>query len=315
MDDLRRLSSVSRNPLTRELLAAGRADAPSRDARRTAAVAIGIAATVATTATAGGAAAGTATGTVAASKWLGGFGLLKLVGATVVSGAVVVGAAHEAREIYGSGSFATPTPALTARAHVSAPPSRARVGAPAIPAPSAASQVALDQASEATPAQPSEITLGQASQVMLTHASEASAPVATSHAPVDSTGESAGVLSTRRPLASPPILPRTASPRVAPVPEDALRNEVERLDHARATLGEGRAAFALAELKSYERAFPRGALRDEAELLRIEALAQAGEVDAARGRAERLLAGDERGPHARRVRALLASLRSGAGAH
>src|SRR5262249_26085826 len=88
----------------------------------------------------------------------------------------------------------------------------------------------------------------------------------------------------------PASTPAPTAPRIAPpppphrpLPDDAtLPSEVQHLDHTRATLAQGFAAAALAELDAYERAFPTGALSDEAELLRIESLAQAGDVGAAR---------------------------------
>ena len=122
MTQLRRLTSTSPNPLTRALLAAGREDAPSRQARVNAAIAIGIAGGLATTATAGGAAAGTATtGTVAASKSIGAATLLKVVGTTVVSGALVVGVVHEKQYL------AAPAPLSSAHTVVAAAPAQAAV--------------------------------------------------------------------------------------------------------------------------------------------------------------------------------------------
>lgn len=288
MKELRRLRSTSPNPLTRELLAAGRNEGPSRDARRNAAIAIGLAATATTTATAGGAAAGTATGTAAASKWLGGLGLLKLVGATVVSGAVVVGVAHEANKANQASHLASVLPpAMNAAMSARAPTAAARVKSPESPQPLPLATPPIEERKETPP--PSAETAG----------------VASAFPPP------------MRPLPFPPVA-RGASPAASPVHgvEDAtLREEVERLDRVRASLAAGRSAVGLAELDAYDRAFPNGALGDEAELLRIETLAQMGALAAARSRAERLLARDEHGPHARRVRALLASLPRDGSAH
>ena len=215
------------------------------------------------------AATGTATGTAAASKWLGGLGLLKLVGATVVGSAVVVGVVREPRFLAAS---APATTVLVARA----------------PA----------HASSATPVS----SLPPAPQVAL----------AAIEPPTHATAASSS-----RPRIAPPssVAELVPSSATASHDEATLRREVDRLDRARAALAEGRPASALAELKAYDRAFPKGALSDEAELVRIEALAQIGEVDSARTRAELLVARDEEGPHVRRLRALLASLPRGAGAH
>jgi hypothetical protein len=104
---------------------------------------------------------------------------------------------------------------------------------------------------------------------------------------------------------------RSPSP---PAAADAtLRLEVERLDQARATLARGDVTAALAELRAYQAAFPGGVLRDEAALLQVEALAQGEDTRAAMFAAEALLARDPEGPHARRLRALVASLRARSG--
>jgi hypothetical protein len=277
MTQLRRLTSTSPNPLTRALLAAGREDAPSHRARVNAAIAIGVAGGLATTATAGGAAAGTATtGTVAASKWIGAATLLKVVGTTVVSGALVVGVVHEKQYL------AAPAPLSGAHAAVAAAPA----------------QAAVRVAHASTPPPPDSAPAP----------SEAPPPVEAT--PIELPALAA---TPRAPLA-PSITARPALRAAPDHVEATLRDEVQRLDRVHAQVAAGKVQEALADLTAYDRAFPKGALSDEAELLRIETLVEAGDIGVARARAERLLAEDEHGPHARRVRALLASLRSGAGA-
>jgi hypothetical protein len=242
------------SPLAQALLQAGRQDRPSDDARMKAALAIGVVGTVATTATVGGAAGG-ATGTAVASKWLGSAGLIKLLGATVAGGALVVGAVSEPWRTVASAPAPAPH-AEVARAH-------ARSAAPATPA---------------RPQAPSPVD----------HDDPVALPV----------------------LAEPSASPRVSgggrrAARVTPVDDDAaLRGEVQRLDCARAALAAGDAARAQTALAVYDRTFPSGALREEADLLRIEALAQSGDTIAAKVRAEALLARDPSGPHARRLRAL-----------
>lgn len=255
MSDLPRLSSASPSPLTRALLEAGRGDHPSDLARAQAAMALGLAGAAVTTAVAG--AAGTATGTAAASKWLGAMGLVKLVGATAVGGALVVGVA--ARQPWRVETPPAPC-ASPKQAPVSAPP-------PAVGNPRELASV-----------------------------------------------DDAPPIAVARP--APPASSARATLRSSPPPAAAdatLRLEVERLDHARATLARGDAVAALAECRAYEAAFPRGALGDEAALLRVEALAQGEDTRAAMFAAEGLLARDPEGPHARRLRALVASLRARAG--
>jgi hypothetical protein len=104
--------------------------------------------------------------------------------------------------------------------------------------------------------------------------------------------------------------PRTLTPpaRDVAVPErgHGLLEEVSLLDRARAQLETPqRAAHVLAE---YERRFPRGELTLEAELLRVDVAARAGQRDEAVARARTLLAK----PGGARYRARLAPLLSGA---
>ncbi|XXY52134.1 hypothetical protein WME91_13410 [Sorangium sp. So ce269] len=69
----------------------------------------------------------------------------------------------------------------------------------------------------------------------------------------------------------------------------ALQAELETLDAARATLSSGNAQGALSLLDAYTRKHPRGRLRLEAEVVRIDALAKSGRTDAAAQRAEAFL--------------------------
>lgn len=62
----------------------------------------------------------------------------------------------------------------------------------------------------------------------------------------------------------------------------ALRDELTRLERARTALHDRRARVALSTLDDYDRAYPRGALREEAEALRIETLLALDEVARAR---------------------------------
>lgn len=82
----------------------------------------------------------------------------------------------------------------------------------------------------------------------------------------------------------------------------ALRAELSALDAARAALAGGNPQGALALLDSYDRANPRGLLRLEAEVLRIDALAKSGRTEAAKKRAEAFLARHPNSVLASRVR-------------
>lgn len=86
---------------------------------------------------------------------------------------------------------------------------------------------------------------------------------------------------------------------------DALAEEIARLDAVRHMLAANRLAPALAALQSYERDYAAGSLRQEATLLRIEALQRAGRKVEARVLADRYLADNPDSPHGPRIRALV----------
>ena len=77
------------------------------------------------------------------------------------------------------------------------------------------------------------------------------------------------------------------------------------LDRARGLMTTGHAVSALAVLDTYDVTFPHGALSQEAEALRIDALARSGQKDSARARATRFLAAHPESPQAPRVRAIV----------
>jgi hypothetical protein len=83
-------------------------------------------------------------------------------------------------------------------------------------------------------------------------------------------------------------------PAHAARPSVTLAHELSSIDAARGMLARGDAAGALARLDAYGRAYPRGRLGLEAEVLRIDALGESGRADAARVRAEAFL---QRHPH------------------
>jgi hypothetical protein len=94
-----------------------------------------------------------------------------------------------------------------------------------------------------------------------------------------------------------------ADPR--PAASGALAAELSELDHARSKLADGDAKGALAVLDDYARTYPRGRLGLEAEVLRIDALAQSGDMRAAKKRAEAFLKKHPKGVLAPRVRRYL----------
>jgi hypothetical protein len=84
---------------------------------------------------------------------------------------------------------------------------------------------------------------------------------------------------------SPDPAPATApslAAKPAPAANADLRAELGALDAVRSALADGRPPRALSLVATYFRAFPRGRLYPEAEVLRIDALAKAGQPNAAR---------------------------------
>jgi hypothetical protein len=90
----------------------------------------------------------------------------------------------------------------------------------------------------------------------------------------------------RLPTVTPPAGIATTSPTRAAgsggSASSALRAELAALDAVRSTLASGDSVGALSFLDAYFRTFPRGRLRPEAEVLRIDALAKGGRLDDAR---------------------------------
>jgi hypothetical protein len=95
----------------------------------------------------------------------------------------------------------------------------------------------------------------------------------------------------------------SSAPSTAPT-ESPLARELRLLDDARSALGRGDASGALAALDRHDRAFPAGALRTEANVMRAEALLARGDRAAARKLASDLLARDPSGPAAKRLRTI-----------
>jgi len=117
--------------------------------------------------------------------------------------------------------------------------------------------------------------------------------------------------SAEAPTAPAPLLPTAAKtppaapPALEPPRALGLGQEVAALDRARDALAAGNAAGALRQVDEYESQFPRGALAQEATALRIEALLQQGNRDAAVRLADRFLASNPKSPHAARIRLLV----------
>ena len=94
--------------------------------------------------------------------------------------------------------------------------------------------------------------------------------------------------------------PKPAASSRASTPSD-LREEIRLLDQAREALKNEAPAQALERLGVYTARFPRGAFRQEAMVLRIEALGRSGDQARARAMASRFLKDHPESPHAERV--------------
>jgi hypothetical protein len=105
------------------------------------------------------------------------------------------------------------------------------------------------------------------------------------------------------PVQAPPAAAEPAAQLELPR-TPALAEEIARLDGVRRLLADGQGRAALAALRRYAVEHPEGALRQEAELLRIEAWQRAGQPARARALAGRFLADNPDSPHAPRVREL-----------
>jgi hypothetical protein len=114
------------------------------------------------------------------------------------------------------------------------------------------------------------------------------------------------------PSAVPAPAEEAKAPKRAPAraPSDDVREEIRLLDHARAALLQRAPSRALERLAQYAQRFPRGALRQEAAVLRIEALRGQGDQAQAAALAQQFLAKHPGSPHAERVMAAAASAKA-----
>jgi hypothetical protein len=104
--------------------------------------------------------------------------------------------------------------------------------------------------------------------------------------------------------ASPNALP--AGDQVAPAaePTGSVAREIEAIERVRSELGRKDGQAALSALGRYASEHPRGVLAHEADVLRVEALLQAGDAPAALELAQQLLARHGESPHRARLEAL-----------
>ncbi len=105
---------------------------------------------------------------------------------------------------------------------------------------------------------------------------------------------------------TPPSESAVPATKASSAPVD-LREEIRLIDQARVAVRQQATDRALERLARYQARFPRGAFRQEATVLRIEALAQRGEQARARTLARQFLAEHPDSPHAERVTGAVAS--------
>ena len=110
----------------------------------------------------------------------------------------------------------------------------------------------------------------------------------------------------------PPAMPRShdgPEPAVTTAPDipspSSLVAETAHLDRAREALAGGDWATCLQRVTHYEATFPKGVLRPEATLLRIEALVRAGDRVTARRLARAFAEAHPSSPHLDRLDSLL----------
>jgi hypothetical protein len=102
-------------------------------------------------------------------------------------------------------------------------------------------------------------------------------------------------------------LPDTADRPAPVVVRDHLRHESALLTRARAELRSGNPHAAQATLSRMQREFPAGALRQERDVLGIEALAAEGNTEAAARGARAFIVAHPESPHAATLHRFLAS--------
>jgi hypothetical protein len=108
-----------------------------------------------------------------------------------------------------------------------------------------------------------------------------------------------------QPVSEAPLVEAPAQPARAIRAQSGLRLEQEAalLAEVQGALRSGQAATALTKLESYDRRFPTGMLRAEADAARVFALCSAGRVDKARASAARFVQRYPSSPAAARVQA------------
>jgi predicted lipid-binding transport protein (Tim44 family) len=180
----------------------------------------------------------------------------------------------------------------------------AKVIGPAIVA-LGASAVAIWMATRPAPAPPSAVPTSDVPVVTASAMNQVSAEPSAAPLPAAEVPTEPPAIATSAPRmhAAPKLFVAPAPSASAVSAADRLREEAEGVRKVRLLLREKNAPAALAELDRLAKLVPNGPLEEEREVLTIEALASAGNTDAARRRAERFLFERPTSVHAARVRA------------
>lgn len=262
-----RLLESSQNPAARELLRAGLAERPRPSALRAAALAVGVSSTVVAASTTATAAPGTVTVLATPSLTMV---AAKWLAVGTLSGLALAGTASVVSKVASPGATLLTTHSVRQEGAVTQVDGRAVT--PGIPATDGEESPARNGPTRSLPvvAAPTK-------------------PIAASKA------------------AAPTKEPTTpAAPASASLPAAAsLSREIALIDGARRSLAGGDLSGALQRLDDYMGLLRTGTLDREAQLLRIDALSQAGQRAVALSLAERYLDSYPNDPHAPRLRALL----------
>jgi TolA-binding protein len=136
-------------------------------------------------------------------------------------------------------------------------------------------------------------------------------PAATTHDSAGAHAEPAGAdPSPRGAFHEPKLVPRAAGGAATlgksnPTRQEKLADQVRAVDAAMAALQAGALHEAVRLIDRFHTDFPHGVLAPDAELVAIEALAEARETSELTRRAKRFLESNPNDPHAARVRRLL----------
>lgn len=308
----------------RALLRSARSDEPDVRAIARAAVALGVATSTLTVA-AGSAAAGTVSaGSTAVGTFskLGALSVIKWLSIGVVGGLVTTSGVEIARNAIGPRPSEAAAAISTAQTISRRPAGQSTSDLSPIPVPpTPADPIAEPPAAPPVAAFADIRTLG-ANGAADVPASETNGTPARSAPPKGARSEpgvspesaspaapparaTAAPLSTAAPTAAFEAPPANAAREAAGVA--SIAEETAMLERTRRALASGSASTALLELDTYDQRARARALGAEAAVLRVEALLQAGQRSSAVALAQRLLAAQPHGPHANRLRSIVAS--------